>query len=114
MNAICLYGTATHGHGWLAQHGREVLGNGELREGRGLTDCVFAACEALEKAGANGDVEVYAPGGERMAITKISRPGYYGNLKWGPAKVWVLDADQLAEEAAAEEFDDRVGIKVGC
>lgn len=104
---ICLYGNRDIGFGWLAVYGGECYGNGEAKEGRGCTECVFQACDALVKAGATGNVEIYNPGATMMATANVNRPGYYGNLKWGPAKVWVIGVEEI-EEAAARCAAERV------
>lgn len=103
---VCLYGNRDIGFGWLAVYCGECYGDGEAKAGRGCTDCVFQACESLEKAGATGNVEIYNPGATMMATADVRRPGYYGNLKWGPAKVWVLGVEEIAEEAARQAARD--------
>jgi hypothetical protein len=105
---ICLYGNGDGGVGcgWLATRapgGREnMLGDGEPRKGAGWTGAVFAACQALTDAGtSDGTVRLFAAGGERMAEFPLSRPPYFGEMKWAPAPVFVIDAADL--DAAARK-----------
>lgn len=96
---ICLYGTQQAGAGWLAQlPGGKLLGDGTLRQGRSFTAALWLACEAVRESigHTSGLVRVFAAGGERMADADLSRPGYYGDLKWQPATVYVVGSEQLA------------------
>lgn len=87
VGEICLYGTTAIGAGYLAQaEGGYMIGNGEPKAGRSMTEAVWLACDELRMCGIQrGLVRVYAPGGRFVAATDINHPVYYGNLKWESA-----------------------------
>jgi hypothetical protein len=106
--SVCLYGTQRHGMGWLASSsdGKALLGDGQLKYD-GATAALWHGLLALKDAGYVGPVEVYAPGGERMAMASNARElPYYGSLEWGPANVWVIQAEDFI--AAAERQKEEV------
>ncbi len=97
---ICLYG-GTYAAGWLARlsDGR-MLGDGEPCDSRCLTTAVFQACDAIRDAGfPTGTVQVYEPKGQLVAETRVDRPGYYGDLKWAPARQYVLSVEDVLKAA---------------
>lgn len=100
---ICLYGTSRVGHGYLARaaaYPGKMHGTGEPSLARGATSCVFLACDDLRRAGCpDGIVRVFAPGGERMAEIELSNPPYYGDMKWQPAPMFVIEAEALIAAA---------------
>ncbi len=101
---ICLYGNGAFdvGYGWLARLADgTLLGDGEPRPTVMKTDCIFRACDAISATGLTGGlVRVFSPGGGMMADTDLNHPGYFGDLKWQPATVYVVTAEQI--EAAAK------------
>lgn len=107
---ICLYGNGPTGcgAGWLARLADgSLLGDGEPKAGRSFTEAVFQACDHVLRAyGACGGrprtaiVRVFASGGERMADTDARHPGYFGDLKWQPATVYVIEAADLNAAAS--------------
>lgn len=104
--SICLYGSNHCGFGWLAHCGplnrdAKMLGDGEPMMGRGATGALWAACEALRLDGANGLVEVFEPAGKLRSICDVNRPGYFGDLKWDPAPVMVIEAAEIMAVAEA-------------
>jgi len=112
VGEICLYGgneATGRKAGWLAGIGVSAmagrlgsLGNGELTS-HGLTEAVWAACEALRDAGVRkGTAWVYAPGGQRRVAVDISHPGYYGQLAWESAPMYVLSAEAIMAAATPE------------
>src|SRR5262245_33682800 len=100
---VCLYGTREIGAGWLARTADGTLfGDGEPRQGHTFTDALWIACKAMREAGVQGrTVRVFSPDGLRMADTIIDRPAYYGDLKWRPATVIVVSAEEIERAAAA-------------
>ncbi len=90
---ICLYGTTATGAGWLATtDSGKLLGTGEPMAGRGYTAAVWLACDAIREAGNIGKkARIYEPSGQRMADTDLTHPGYYGDLKWMPATVYLIE-----------------------
>lgn len=48
-----------------------------------------------------GKVRVFMSGGRRMAETSVSRPGYFGELKWVPAEMYTISVEEIL--AAAEK-----------
>ena len=107
VGEICLYGSDRCGHGFLAHLGpltRDTVqfGDGDPVEGRSATSALWLACEALRGAGAtSGLVEVFAPGGEFEAVCDVNHPGYFGDLPWKRARVYVIDSETLMEAATA-------------
>jgi hypothetical protein len=105
VGEICLYGTTTHGAGWIAEvpveHGKMFLGNGELFPGMSLTEAMWDACRAVRTYHAAGTVKVFEPRGELVAETDVNHPGYFGDLKWTAAPVYVLNVEDLL--AASEK-----------
>ena len=101
VGEICLYGTTATGAGWLARgEGTALLGNGETTPGRGFTEAMWLAEEALQAAGLVGVVAVYAPGGERFALVLLGAVGSFGDLAWSPAGAAVtISAEQILAAA---------------
>lgn len=105
VGGVCLYGNSAAA-GWFAHVGPlaagKLLGDGEPRDGRGLNDAFWLACAALRDAGVKvGRVEVFEPSGRLMALADVNWPGYYGSLKWEPAPVYSLSAEEVM--AASEK-----------
>lgn len=108
IGEICLYGgNAATGSksGWLATIGPltdgRMLGDGEPHY-YGLTEAVWAACEALRESGIQrGNAWVFAPGGKLRALVDINHPAYYGQLQWEAAPVFTLSAAAIMEAAEA-------------
>jgi len=97
--SICLYGTREHGFGWIAMAGGESFGDGELRS-HSATNAVWGAADALRKAGfKRGPVEIFAPGGEKMAKSNLKFVPSYGLLEWGPAPVYTISAAEIFKKA---------------
>lgn len=94
---VCLYGTQKIGAGWIAQtNDGRLIGDGEPQTDLSFTEAIFLAADALQEDGhQRGLLRVFAPGGERMAVTNLEMPGYYGSLRWGPAEQYVIDPDAL-------------------
>lgn len=99
---IYLYGTNKIGFGWLASYRGQILGDGEPKAGRSCTETVWDACDSLRvaiqandggKAGAFGLATVFAPGGQHEGEIEIGRPGYYGDIEWRAARVYVVDVE---------------------
>ena len=78
-----------------------MLGDGEPAIGRGATGALWLACEALRNAGASGSIEVFEPTGRLRAVCDAKRPGYFGDLKWEPAPVLLIGADEIMAAAEA-------------
>ena len=98
---ICLYGNGTIGAGYIARtaDGR-LFGDSELKPHHSMTEAVWLASDDLRHAGIkSGTVRIYAAGGQLMADTDIAHIGYYGDLKWQPATMYTIDADQLLASA---------------
>ena len=94
---VCLYGAQHCGHGWGSQTTDGKLhGTCDIARDAGATAALWAALDYLQSKGYRGNVRVFAPGGGRMAIASVDgfRP-YFGDLKWGPAPVWILPIDEL-------------------
>lgn len=105
VGEICLYGTRHTGAGWLARVGASLdghlIGDAEPNPDHTFTEAVWMACDALRNAGIKaGMVRVFESGGKNCADTDINNPGYYGDLKWVPAPVYVIDADTILAAAA--------------
>ena len=99
---ICFYGNHSIGHGFIAQlaDGR-MIGDGVPVKERSATEALWLACEEIRKSGIGaGKVRCFMPGGQRMAVTSLSHPGYYGELKWEPAIQYAVSVEQL--QAAAQ------------
>lgn len=101
---ITLYGTSQHGAGWLAKPGMpfstndadQIVGDGSLKLGRSFTEAVWQAVDALRVAGIDkGNVAIFAPSGQRMAIADLCRVPYFGDLQWQPAEVLTLDMETI-------------------
>ena len=102
---ITFYGTRQTGAGFLAygpDHKR-IAGTGDPVQGRGFTDALFLAVQALTEAGiVDGFVAVYEPSGLKMALIDLSYSiPYWGDLAWTAAPVYVLDAQALTLAASA-------------
>jgi hypothetical protein len=78
-----------------------LVGDGELRPGRGFTGAVIAACETIRFAAGieKGKVWIYESSGERRAVADIRNPGYYGFLTWEPAEVYANSYEELMRAA---------------
>lgn len=104
---ITFYGTRQTGAGFLAYAaGRKIAGSGDPVQGRGFTDALFLAVQALNDAGiVDGFVAVYEPSGLKMALIDLAfTVPYYGDLAWLPAPVYVLSVtDGLLTLAASAQ-----------
>src|SRR5262245_34869716 len=66
---ICLYGTSAAGSGWIAciadgTMSGKLMGNGELKHGRSMTEAVWLAADELKGAGVTrGIVRIFMAGG---------------------------------------------------
>jgi hypothetical protein len=102
---ICLYGNGPTGcgAGWLAKLTDGVIfGTGEPKSGRGFTEAVWLALEEIRAKGVNsGRVNLYASCGNRKAVIDVNFTGYYGDIKWGVAPVYVVSASEI-EKAGYE------------
>lgn len=106
---ICLYGTRTAGFGYIASGLAKACEGGKLVElstgavrlfGKGgeelkyesMTEALYAAQAALKEAkGKPGaEVTVFGPGGEMCATVELGGCQNIGELKWGPAPVYVF------------------------
>jgi hypothetical protein len=99
---ICLYGASHCGSGWLVRlpDGR-MFGDGELVKDRGMTAAVWQAQDAIEAAGVkSGRVRVFAAGGQMMADDYLTHRAYFGDLKWVPATMLVIEAAALETAAS--------------
>lgn len=101
---ICLFGVQSVGHGWLARlaDGR-MLGTGEPRLERSLTEAVWQAADAIRLAGQEaGTVRVFEPSGALMATIDLGRsiPAFHG-LSWTPAPVIEISLEALLAGAEA-------------
>ncbi len=100
---VCMYGTRRIGLGWGAQ-GKDGRRFGDCTISPGLTGetiALWMALDALENNGYRGMVRVFAPGGEVMAITNIcGARQYWGDLKWQPAPVYTISAEEIAAAAS--------------
>lgn len=94
---IALYGTPQHGAGFIAHGpGGHIAGDGELRPYWSMTEAVWMALSELRVAGiSEGIVRIFAPGGQLMAESEISKVGYYGNLKWQRAPQYSIEVEEL-------------------
>jgi len=100
---ICLYGSTNAG--WLARtRSGRMFGTGDPVEGRSFTEAVWLAVDAITaELGGRGQVAIFAPGGERMAIVDIARRvPTFGDMSWQRAPVYTISAAEL-ERAAAEQ-----------
>jgi hypothetical protein len=98
VGEICLYGAGHCGAGWLATTAAgQSLGTGELNQAHNFTAAVFQACDALRAVAGPGLAWVYESNGQLRAQIDISRPCYFGDLKWEAAPVYTISmADILA------------------
>lgn len=109
---ICLYGNGILGcgSGFIATildnrrnngEANPQYGNGEPVAGYTHTQALWAACDAVRRAGYQfGKVWVYQPGGMMKAVADLNHPGYYGDLKWQAAEVYGISVERLLEAAA--------------
>lgn len=103
VGSVCLYGGPTCGYGYLAGPVAcpAKYGDGEPQKWRSLNDAFWLGMIDLACGGYVGLVEIFAPGGQLMATASNKRPlPYYGELHWGPAKVWVISAEAILAAAA--------------
>lgn len=102
VGSVCLYGSQSSGFGYLAgpDSNPAQFGDGEPRPGS-ATSAMWSGLLDLERAGFSGLVEVYASGGQQMAIVDNSKCvlPYFGELKWGPAKVYVISVEAIKAAA---------------
>ncbi len=91
---ICLYGSAASKFGWLVMLADgSMLGDGNPKY-ESATESVWSACDAIHSARKDfgGNVKIFASGGKQMATTSLCNPGYYGDMKWEPATVYIISA----------------------
>lgn len=87
LPSICLYGNSKVGAGWLASWNDKLLGNGEPKLFRSMTEAVWQALDELRQKGyCKGKVWVYAAGGQRKAMMDVQSCVYYGDLHWVAAE----------------------------
>jgi hypothetical protein len=78
-----------------------MIGTGNPVNGRSFNDAVWLACLDMKEVGIKaGMVRIFEPNGKFCADTDINNPGYYGDLKWFPAPVYVIDAKGILAAAA--------------
>jgi hypothetical protein len=96
---VCMYGNHQCGPGWLASIGPisdgVVIGDGGPNPRHSFTGALWEALGQVEGRVSDGLVNVFAPGGQMMATIRVTERPYYGDLKWAPAKVYVLSAEQV-------------------
>ncbi len=97
---IALYGSHENA-GWLAQTANgDMMGDGELLQGRTLTEAIWLACREITAAGyTTGKVRVFAPSGYWQATTDLNLAAYYGNLVWEKAIVYAISAKEILAHA---------------
>jgi hypothetical protein len=97
---ICLYGNHDIGAGYLVStRNNGILGDGEPKESRSMTEAVWLAQSELRLVEPKGRIRIFAAGGRMMAWLGVQETTYYGNLKWERAAVLTIDAADI--EAAA-------------
>ena len=107
VSEITLYGSTQHGAGWLATYGGNMLGNGEPREGRTMTEAIWQACGALNANGiTKGHVRVYEPRGRLCAVTPLQTPATFGGLVWEAAPQYTISVAEI--EKAVETIRGQV------
>jgi len=94
---LCLYGAQHCGYGYLLATFFDAKPHcsPDPKATRGLTDCLFQAADDLRSLGVHeGILQIFAPGGERMAEVDLARGiPWYGDLKWEAAPVYVVPAE---------------------
>ena len=97
---ICLYGTGQNGSGWIAciadgTPSGKLLGNGDLKPGRSMTEAVWLAADELRGAGVTrGTVRIFMSGGALCADVEISnRIPCFGDLRWQRAPVYAISVE---------------------
>jgi hypothetical protein len=79
-----------------------MLGNGEPREGRTMTDAIWLACDALIANGIKtGLVRVFEPSGRLCAVTPLRHPATFGGLAWEAAPQHTISAAEIEKAAEA-------------
>lgn len=100
---IALYGTREIGTGWLARlaDGR-MAGTGEPNARFGLTEAIWAACDAIRALGTErGKVAITAPGGSLAAEADLRWVPSAGAMKWNAARVYTISAADIERAAGA-------------
>ena len=108
---ICLYGTTTHGAGFIvavhfADGTQAMHGDGEIRQGRTFTDALILARMDLAEAGCNATTRLAvhmdrADGIPMVANLTLGEVRYAGDLRWTVAEPALeITADQI--DAMAE------------
>lgn len=106
VGEVCLYGAPHCGYGYIATtRGNTMFGDGQPDKRLSLTDAIWLGLLDLRNADYVGDVNVYASGGELMATTSNAGTFQYpGDMKWGPAPMLVISADELIAAADAQAW----------
>ncbi len=104
---IAFYGTGTHGAGYIARavDGR-IFGDGMPIKWRSFTDALWAACDELYRHNygvAGSRIRVFEPGGARMAVADLAAPGYWGDLTWEAAPVYVVTVETILAASTQPE-----------
>ncbi len=102
---IALYGAPHVGHGYIAAARGRMFGDGEPHPAWSLTCALWNAEADLRGAGVvKGLVEITIDVEHRplMAIAELGRIPAFGDLKWGPGRVYTISAEAIlaASEAA--------------
>lgn len=94
---ICLYGNSAAGSGWIAciADGAKIIGNGELKPGRSMTEAVWLAADELEGADiTRGIVRIFMAGGDLCADVEIGKHiPYFGDLRWQRAPLYAISVE---------------------
>lgn len=97
---VCLYGNHETGGGYLVStRNNGILGDGEPRKRRSMTEAVWLALDELRLVEPKGRVRVFCPSGRMMAWLGVNETTYYGNLSWEPAPVLEISAEELEKAA---------------
>jgi len=85
---IFLYGTNHIGYGWILRIDGRLFGDGDPKENRDCTRCLYEAKDIiyLEKGvGPKSEITIFAPGGELISRTSLANLGRFGTRVWEPA-----------------------------
>jgi len=104
---ICLYGTTTHGAGYIAAvhfaDGTQAMhGDGEIRQGRTFTDALILARMDLMDAGCKPNTKLAVhmdrvDGTPMVAVLTLGAVRYAGELRWTVAEpAVVIEAEEVA------------------
>jgi len=103
---ICLYGTSAAGSGWIAciadgTKSGKMIGTGELKPGRSMTEAIWLAADELKGAGVTrGTVRIFESNGNFCADVEISQHiGYSGSLPWKNAPRFAISSEDLLKHA---------------